>query len=72
MKNNTKKKEKAQNILKDSFNSLNQNKLHKSFNDKKRNKIHLNNNIDTQELTDIKLNVIIVLKKYMIYLIFKK
>ena len=29
MKNNIKKKEKAQNILKDSFNSSNQNKLYK-------------------------------------------
>ena len=57
MKNNNKKKEKTQNILKDSFNSPNQNKLYKSFNDKKRNKIHLNSNIDTQELTDIKLIV---------------
>ena len=47
MKNNTKKKEKSQNILKNSFNRPNQNKLYKSFNDKKRNKIHLNNNIDT-------------------------
>ena len=57
MSNNTKKKEKTQNIFKDSFNTPKQNKLYKSFNDKKRNKIHLNNNIDTQELTDIKLIV---------------